>query len=144
MKIGTFLLLIFVPIVLYRFIVWLMGAKRTPDPWGPEVEQELNSPESLPVCPHCLTPQEHNGWFCPQCGSTVGQYGNYLPFVYTFTIGDALRSGAGRAKSSFLLTLGYVLVGLSMLNYLVIMVPICLFFLIKGMIRPNGKATPAA
>ncbi len=137
MKVESLVILALTALVLWRFIYWLMQAKRTPDPWGPEVQHELEDPESLPVCPHCLTRQDHNGWFCPKCGSTVGQYANYLPFVYVFSIGDALRWGTGRAKSSFLLTLGYVLVGLAMLDSVMIAVPVYLFFLIWRKIRPE-------
>jgi len=77
----------------YAFGKWLLAAPSTPDPWGPEVEEALQKEEAVAVCPHCLTPQAHNGWFCPECGSVSGQYGNYLPSVYIFSIGEAARAG---------------------------------------------------
>src|SRR5713101_7005716 len=78
---------------LYAFGKWLLAGPRRPDPWGVEIEKAIEGDEAVPVCPHCLTPQEHEGWFCPGCGSVSGQYGNYLPNVYIFSIGEALRAG---------------------------------------------------
>ena len=77
----------------YSFFKWLSAAPRTTDPWGPEVEEAVQRDEAVALCPHCLTLQAHNGWFCPGCGSVSGQYGNYLPSVYIFSIGEAVRAG---------------------------------------------------
>jgi hypothetical protein len=77
-----------------------------------------------------LTPQEHNGWFCPECGSTSGQYSNYLPAVYIFSIGDAVRTGVQqRSRWTPLLVTGYVLIAFA---YFSVLVPVyCLFLFIN-------------
>ena len=115
---------------IYTFCHWLLSCPRSPDPWGVEVEEAVEREEAVPVCPHCLAPQEHNGWFCPECGSTSGQYGNYLPNVYIFSIGDAVRSGVQRRSqwTPFLVT-GYVLIAFAFFS---ILAPIyCLFLFIN-------------
>src|SRR3954467_3978634 len=106
--VGTLAILGLVAAFVFRFWHWLLTCPRSPDPWGTEVEEAVEREEAVPVCPHCLTPQEHNGWFCPNCGSTSGQYGNYLPNVYIFSIGDAVRAGVQqRSRWSPLLVTGY-------------------------------------
>jgi hypothetical protein len=93
---------------------WLLAGPRTPDPWGADVEQAVEDGEAVPLCPHCLTPQEHNGWFCPECGSSVGPYVNYLPSVCIFSIGEAVRGGVElRSRWTPLLMLGYVLIAIA-------------------------------
>ena len=63
-------------LAVYRFILWIMEAPRTVEPWGDEAEKAVNDEEAVPLCHHCLTPQAHNGWFCPECGAIVGPYCN--------------------------------------------------------------------
>jgi hypothetical protein len=112
---------------IYGFVRWLMEAERSPDPWGADIEKTVNTADAVPVCPHCLAPQEHNGWFCPECGATVGPYANYLPFVYPFSVGDAFRAGASsHPRRGLLVTLGYILVAL---GYFSILAPIYLLLL---------------
>jgi hypothetical protein len=100
MKIEALVILGVGAAALYRVWIWLKDAPYTPDPWGAEVGGALEDPKSAPVCPHCLIPQEHNGWFCPECGSTVGQFSNYLPAVYIVVaekhFGGALALGLVR------------------------------------------------
>ena len=95
---GALAILGLIGAVIYLFCQWLLARPRNPDPWGSDVEQAVQGAEAAPLCPHCLTPQEHDGWFCPECGSTTGQYSNYLPYVYIFSLGDALRSGVQRRE----------------------------------------------
>ena len=141
MKIPALVILVLSGAVLYRLYLWLIEAARTPDPWGPEIAKEMEEPDAVPVCSHCLTPQEHNGWFCPQCGSTVGPFSNYLPFVYPFSIGDALRRGmeAGLEYRGLVKT-GYVLVAVAMLPMVTIVVPFYLFFLCWHYLRRRQPA----
>ncbi len=107
----------------YTFCRWLFTAPLTPDPWGAEVEQAVEGEGAVPLCPHCLAPQEHNGWFCPECGSTVGPYSNYLPAVYIFSIGEAVRAGVTRRlRHPLLLGIGYVLIALGFLPFLVALI----------------------
>ncbi len=77
--VAVVVILLFGGVAIYRAVLWLTSAARTPDPWGEEVEAALNQGEAVPLCHHCFTPQEHNGWFCPSCASTTGPYCNYLP-----------------------------------------------------------------
>jgi hypothetical protein len=125
--IGALAILGLVVAAIYAFFHWLMACPRTPDPWGAEVEEAVEGEDAVPVCPHCLTPQEHNGWFCPECGSTSGQYGNYLPNVYIFSIGDAVRAGVQqRSRWTPLLVTGYVLIAFAFFS---ILAPVYCMFL---------------
>ena len=125
------LILGFIGVAVYRFVLWVMQAPRTADPWGKETEEALNQDESVPLCHHCLAPQEHNGWFCPQCGATVGPYSNYMPFIYVFAEGEVLRSGVTEGvRRSPLITFGYVLLSLGMFA---IAAPIYWYFLFKNL-----------
>ncbi len=104
-----------VVVALYRVVLWLMEAERTADPWGEEIDKALEQDDAVPVCHHCLTPQRHNGWFCPECGATVGPYCNYLPFVYLFSQGEVVRAGVTeRFRRSPLIVVGLVLFPLAM------------------------------
>jgi hypothetical protein len=97
-------------VVVYRIIIWVMDAPRTADPWGPEIDELLAKDETLALCDNCLAPQEHNGWFCPECGCTVGPYSNYLPYVYLFSQGELLRSGTMKPiRKKPIILLGYLL-----------------------------------
>lgn len=103
----------------YAFCRWLLTGPRTPDPWGPDIEEAVESEEAVPLCPHCLAPQEHQGWFCPECGSTIGQYSNYLPSVYIFSIGDLVRAGVQqRNRWTPVLVIGYVLLAICYFSFL--------------------------
>ncbi len=126
-------------VVVYRFVVWIMEAPRTIDPWGKEMDEAFNDRAAVPVCHHCLTPQEHNGWFCPECGATVGPYCNYMPYVYVFSQGEALRAGVTeRIRRSWVIRVGYVLVSLGMFPPAA---PIYWFFLFKNL-RRNQALPP--
>lgn len=128
--IGALAILGLTVAAIYAFCRWVFACPRTPDPWGVEVEEAVKGEEAVPVCPHCLAPQEHNGWFCPECGSTSGQYGNYLPNVYSFAIGDAVRSGVEqRSRWTPLLVTGYILIAIGFFS---ILAPIyCVFLFIN-------------
>ena len=129
-RIGALAVLGLIGAAIYAFCLWLLAGPRTPDPWGSDVEEAVEGGEAVPVCPHCLTHQEHNGWFCPECGSTSGQYSNYLPAVYIFSIGDAVRAGVQqRSRWTPLLVTGYVLIAFA---YFSVLAPVyCLFLFIN-------------
>ena len=128
-------------LALYRFVRWVMEAPRTVDPWGKETEDALNQEESVPLCHHCLTPQEHSGWFCPECGATVGPYCNYMPYIYIFSQGEVLRAGVTeRIRHNKLIIIGFVLFSLGMFA---IAAPIYWFFLFRNL-RKSGAAQPEA
>ncbi len=127
----------------YRLVLWIMEAPLTPDPWDKEVEDALNNDDAVAICHHCLTPQKHSGWFCPECGATVGPYCNYMPYLYVFAQGEVLRAGVTeRIRRNPLVTAGFVLFSLSMS---VILAPIYWFFLFKNLRRGRqGVAESAA
>ena len=130
MKIEALAILAIGALAAYKTFIWLKEAKCTPDPWGPEVEKALEQGEATPLCPHCLAPQEHVGWFCPECGATVGPFSNYLPTVYPFSVGDAVRAAVtGRLRPNPLIIIGYVLVALGFLS---ILAPVYLLFFFKN------------
>ena len=128
-------------VAIYGLVLWLMEAKRAPDPWGDEIDKALDQDDAVPLCHHCLTPQQHNGWFCPECGATVGPYCNYLPFVYLFSQGEVLRAGVTeRFRRSPLIVIGFVLVSLAICAFAA---PVYWFFLFKHL-RQGGTATADA
>jgi hypothetical protein len=118
----------------YQFYRWLVTGPRTPDPWGQEVQNATESPDAVPLCTRCLAPQQHTGWFCPNCGAVVAEGGNCLPFVYLFSIGEGMREAANRR--GLLTTTGAMLIGLVTLS------PIyCLAFLFRTWKGPSLRAT---
>jgi hypothetical protein len=127
---------------IYRLVLWLTEAKRTADPWGDEIDKALDQDDAVPLCHHCLTPQQHNGWFCPECGATVGPYCNYLPFVYIFSQGEVLRAGVTeRIRRSPLIVIGLVLLSLTMFA---IAAPFYWFFLFKHLRQEDSAAAETA
>ncbi len=128
-------------VAIYRVIVWLAGAKRTADPWGDEVGKALEQDDALALCHHCFTPQQHQGWFCPECGATSGPYCNYLPYIYVFAQGEVLRAGVTeRFRRRPIIVVGYVLFSLSMYA---IAAPIYWFFLFRNLRRGTGTEAEA-
>ena len=128
-------------VALYRAIVWLAGAKRTADPWGEEIDKALAQDDAVPLCHHCFTPQQHQGWFCPECGATAGPYCNYLPYIYVFSQGEVLRAGVTeRFRRRPIIVIGYVLFSLSMYF---IAAPIYWFFLFSNLGRWGDTETEA-
>ena len=124
-------------LAIYRFVIWLKEGPRSANPWGNEIDEALDRGEGLPLCHHCLTPQDHNGWFCPECGATVGPYCNYLPYVYIFSQGEVLRAGVTeRFRRGPLIVIGLVLCSLALCA---VLAPIYWFFLFKHL-RHSGDA----
>ena len=126
-------------LIIYRAVIWVMQAQRSPDPWDAETDKALESEEAKPLCHHCLTAQEHNGWFCPNCGATVGPYVNYLPYVYLFSEGEVLRNGvAQHLPRSPLIVAGYILLTLSFLPILAVLffiwAPVYWFLLMQNFV----------
>ena len=129
-------------VAFYRLVRWLTEGTRTADPWGEEIDKALDQEDAVPVCHHCLTPQQHNGWFCPQCGATVGPYSNYLPFVYIFSQGEVLRAGVTeRFRRSPLIVIGFVLLSLTMCA---VAAPFYWFFLFKHLRERDTAQAEAA
>ena len=126
---------------IYRFVHWVMEAPCTVDPWGKETAEAVTADTAVPLCHHCLAPQEHNGWFCPECGATVGPYCNYMPYLYIFSQGEVLRAGVTeRMRRSSLVTIGFVLFSLTMVP---VAAPVYWFFLFKNLRRSDDPRTEA-
>jgi len=139
--IAVLVVLAFSGVALYRFGLWVMAAPRTSDPWDRETEEAVHREEAVPLCHHCLTPQEHNGWFCPECGATVGPYCNYMPYIYIFAQGEVLRAGVTeRIRRSRLITMGFVFFSLGMFA---VAAPIYWFFLFRNLRRGSDEAREA-
>jgi len=121
-------------VVLYLFIRWVMDAPRTPDPWDSDTEKQIEADDAVPICRHCLAPQNHSGWFCPECGATVGPYCNYMPYLYIFSQGEVLRAGTTEhLRRSALIVAGYLLMSL---GSFAVVAPIYWFFLFRNLFKP--------
>ncbi|MGD0349390.1 MAG: zinc ribbon domain-containing protein [Verrucomicrobiota bacterium] len=126
---------------LWRLTVWVREAPVKPDPWDAEVEQKLADPETVEVCPHCLTPQPPTAWFCGHCGKAVGPYNNLMPFVNVFSEGEVLRNGTtGRFRNRPLVVIGYLLITLGINPFFA---PIYWFFLLSNLKRPPAERESA-
>jgi len=141
-ELVAFVILAILGVAIYQLVQWLKEAKRTADPWGDEIDKALDEDDAVPLCHHCLTPQHHNGWFCPECGATVGPYCNYLPFVYIFSQGEVLRAGVTeRIRRSPLIVIGLVLLSLTMFA---IAAPFYWFFLFRHLRHEHSAVLEAA
>jgi hypothetical protein len=97
---------------LFGFIQWATSSRIHTEPWGDAIQNALADEESEPLCLHCLWPQAPLDNFCPHCGAPVGQYTNYLPFPYIFSVGNALRNGTnGEFRHSWWIIFGFFLFG---------------------------------
>lgn len=107
-KVGLIATSVVVGVALWRMIDWFFSGPKEPDPWGTEIEEHLNDPDVLPVCHHCSVPHPETAWFCPECGAAVGDYNNWNPYLYIFSLGEVLRAGTfGKPQRSWVTALGY-------------------------------------
>lgn len=126
-------------VFIYRSLMAPGRRPRTPDPWGKEMEAAVNRENAVPLCHHCLAPQEHTRWFCPECGATVGPYANYMPYVYVFAQGEVLRTGSTeRVRRSPFVIAGFVLFSITMFSFFA---PVYWWCLLRNLQRLNE--TPA-
>jgi hypothetical protein len=120
-----------------RLIAWIANCPCTPDPWGTEVENEINRPDATEVCHHCSAPQSPTAWFCPHCGNAVGPYNNLMPYVRIFSEGEVLRNGVNnKLRRNSLIVFGYFLVSLGC--YFLI-APVYWFFLVRNLKNPREE-----
>jgi len=109
-----------------------------PDPWTGEEDEAARSDEALPLCPHCLTPQEGTDWFCPKCGKAVGPYNNMMPFVNIFSVGEVARAGVGNeVPHNWLTRVGYALFAVAAYAFAF---PIYLFRLVFRWRKPEQES----
>ena len=121
---------------IYGVVWWIMQAKPTPDPWGPEVDAAIHGPDALPVCHHCFTPQEDPNWFCPECGAAIGPYNNLMPYVQLFSEGEVFRTGVtGHWRPSALIVVGYLLASVGVAA---IFAPVYWYFLLQNLRRQRA------
>jgi len=75
----------------------------------PEIEDD----SATPLCHHCLSPHDKSVDFCPDCGSPVGQYTNWLPVpLFVSRLVMYCRSGpAVDFKRTPLTIVGFILFG---------------------------------
>jgi ribosomal protein L40E len=112
---------------------WIQDAPATPDPWGRETQEAVDSPDLPEVCHHCSASNEPTAWFCGHCGSAIGPYNNLMPYVNAFSQGEVFRNGVcERMRANPLILVGYVLVSLE--GYLVF-APLYWFFLARNLFR---------
>jgi hypothetical protein len=98
--------------LLDRALAW-WRERPPPDPWEEELDAAVRHIDATPLCHRCFEPQPPIGWFCHRCGSPVGSYNNWMPYIWIFSLGEVLLSGVGpRARYSMLTIPGYVLVAL--------------------------------
>jgi len=117
---------------------WVQSAPVAPDPWGPETEWALAQAETPQACHRCSAPQDPGAWFCPHCGSAVGPYNNYMPYVDCFSEGEVFRNGVtNRLRCGPLIIGGYVLLSF---NYL-IFAPIYWVLLFRNLFQRRSEAT---
>jgi hypothetical protein len=99
----------------WLFLQWLWSGSARPDPWGAELDEALQAEELPPTCFHCSATYSPLDRFCPACGSSVGAYNNYSPYLYIFSLGEALREGSfGKLRPDWVSVAGYFLLSLSM------------------------------
>ncbi len=136
--VGVLAAILLVVIVGGRLLaVWFRGPVK-PDPWGAEVSQALV--EAPPLCLHCQTPHSEAACFCPNCGAAVGEFNNVSPYLYIFSLGEALRAGTqDRAPRRGLALAGYVLIALA--EY-AIFAPVYWFFLFRNYLRLRHTRPP--
>ncbi|HXU78437.1 MAG TPA: hypothetical protein VN794_17820 [Methylomirabilota bacterium] len=143
MTIGALIIPGAVVLVAIVITVWVMsGDSLSPDPWDPEIEKLIQDPAAEPLCHRCLTPQSPIGWFCPECGTGVGPYNNYMPFVYAFSEGEVLRAGVlDHVRRSPVVVLGFLLYSAAVYA---VFAPIYWYYLFSNFRRHPRKPVPEA
>lgn len=138
--VGALALLGLSGIAVWRLGKWFLQSPAKPDPWDAQVAVEVSQENATPLCPHCLLPQPAAADFCTNCGATVGQYTNWLPFPQLFSIGHVLRIGAfGKFKRSRLIIFGFWFFGLFEYS---VFAPFYWFRLLQNRFQPGPESHP--
>ena len=124
----------------WRLLIWFRTAPVRPDPWDESVAAGLEQADSQALCCRCLEPVSEGRHFCEHCGLPFDPCTNLSPYLYVFSLGDALRTGSfGRFATRPLAVAGYLSLGFC--EY-VVFAPIYWFFLLRNIHRlDSGKAT---
>lgn len=140
MTIESLSILVMAVAVGYGIVRWFRNSTTvSPDPWGPEIEHLIQNSDAPPLCHRCFTPQSSQAWFCPECGTSVGPYNNYMPYVYIFSQGEVLRSGINdHIRHSFLVVVGYLLFSLGSYS---IFAPVYWYLLFRNLRRHIPEST---
>lgn len=125
----------------WAFAHWLTAGPVSPDPWDAETAAALANANARPICHRCLRENDPQADFCEACGATIGQYTNWLPYPYIFSLGHTLRIGsAGEYRRAPWLVCGFLL--LSAAEY-VIFAPIYWFMMLRGLrAKKRSELTP--
>ena len=125
----------------WAFQRWLRKAPTHPDPWDETVTAEMENEEATPLCHRCLTPHDAAAEFCPTCGVCVGQYTNWLPYPYLFSMGHTLRIGTnGDFRRSPLTIVGFLIFGA--VEY-ALLAPIYWFMFLRKLFEDHQPEAPA-
>lgn len=142
---GALALVALGTIAVIRLILWVRRLPVSADPWDQKTAETLTAAETSGVCHKCSQPHSDNQPFCEHCGAAVGDYNNVLPYVYIFSQGEVLRTGAtGTFRVNAMTIGGYLIYSLSC--YL-IFAPIYWYLLFRNIQRikaEEGKTTATA
>ena len=126
---------------LWVFVQGLLAGPVAPDPWDSETAAAIEESDARPLCHRCLSPNDSGADFCVECGAAIGQYTNWLPYPYIFSLGHTMRIGtAGEFKRSPMTVLGFLLLPLA--EYFVF-APLYWFVFLRHLPRgrqPEGAA----
>ncbi|HMC26872.1 MAG TPA: hypothetical protein VKM56_03650 [Verrucomicrobiae bacterium] len=131
MSIESFIILVGLILVAIRVWTWFRAGTARPDPWDSDVAYAIEEESAEPLCYHCLAPQKQIRWFCPECGTAVGPYNNYDPYLGVFSEGQLLRTGVlDQLPRRALIIIGYVILPFA---FFAIFAPIYWYFLFRNL-----------
>jgi len=131
MSIELFIIVVGLILVTIRVWTWFRAGTARPDPWDGDVAYAIEAESAEPLCYHCLAPQKEIRWFCPECGTAVGPYNNYDPYLGVFSEGQLLRTGVlDQLPRRALIIVGYVILPFA---FFAIFAPIYWYFLFRNL-----------
>ena len=131
MSIELFIIVVGLILVTIRVWTWFRAGTARPDAWDSDVAYAIEEESAEPLCYHCLAPQKEIRWFCPECGTAVGPYNNYDPYLGVFSEGQLLRTGVlDQLPRRALIIVGYVILPFA---FFAIFAPIYWYFLFRNL-----------
>jgi hypothetical protein len=135
--------LVLLGVGLYSLVLLLKRLAQTPpspDPWDAETASRVEDADAPVLCHRCLVPNNPGADFCENCGAAVGEYTNYLPYPYVFSLGHILRVGtAGEFRRSPVTVLGFILLAVAVYK---IFAPVYLVFFFRNLPKKESLAQP--